>query len=315
MPKKKAKKKENMRILIINPFKNNWADNMKDYFNSRGHKCVVTNGVNVDAMAFSDVVICGWANQVAEVISKNIPKYAKYICYVRSYEIFHNFVQKVDWSVFDKVLLVNNKMREPLHKQTKGMEAKYKLDSDKIDVIPNGVNLAKFPKQNHKRGKKIGFVADLSFKKGIQLLAQILMKLPKDYELYILGDTPELRLSWYFDHILKNTKIKCYIDEKTDNVAGFLEKVDYIISTSPVEGNPNNIIEAMACGVKPIIHNWPGAEDQFPEQLIFNTVDRAVELIAEDKYESDKYRDWVEVIYDHNKVYKQLEDVCIEVLS
>jgi hypothetical protein len=37
------------------------------------------------------------------------------------------------------------------------------------------------------------------------------------------------------------------------------------LSTSLSEGNPNNVIEAMAKGIKPVVHAWPGAEDQFPE--------------------------------------------------
>ena len=64
--------------------------------------------------------------------------------------------------------------------------------------------------------------------------------------------------------------------------------MDYCLSTSISEGNPNNVIEAMAKGIKPVVHYWPGAETQFKPWL-FRSVYEAVAEISGGEYESDKY--------------------------
>lgn len=282
---------------------------MQKYFNSRGHKAVISLGINPDALAFADITICGWANEIAEYLTTKMPKQGKLICYARSYEMFHGQFEKVRWGHVDKMVFVNQRMI--------GLPNVQKIlqnRQDSAELIYNGIDLDEWKFQCHQPGKKIGFVADLTFKKGVQLLAQVMMALPKEYELYILGNTPDLRLGSYFNHILEQNQIKAYIDAKTDNVKNWLKDKDYIISTSPVEGNPNNVIEAMACGIKPVIHNWAGAREQFPEELVFNTVADAVKIITESRYVSMEYRKWVMQHYDYKLVYKQLEEVCNQLL-
>jgi glycosyltransferase involved in cell wall biosynthesis len=85
------------------------------------------------------------------------------------------------------------------------------------------------------------------------------------------------------------------------------EQCSYCLSTSLSEGNPNNVIEAMAKGIKPIIHNWPGAKDQF--QDTFDTVEQALGQFAGD-YNSEQYRDWISKNYSLKNIDKVVE-LCV----
>jgi hypothetical protein len=85
-----------------------------------------------------------------------------------------------------------------------------------------------------------------------------------------------------------------------------------ILSTSLNEGNPNCIIEAMAMGIKPVIHNWPGAKDQFPSDFIFNKIGEAIEMIQSGRHEPERYRQWVADNYsvaNFKKLHTVIEDV------
>ncbi len=62
-----------------------------------------------------------------------------------------------------------------------------------------------------------------------------------------------------------------------NEVDKFLEDKDYTLSTSIHESFGYNIAEAMARGIKPIIHNFDGAKSLWPSELIYNTIDEAVE--------------------------------------
>ena len=88
-----------------------------------------------------------------------------------------------------------------------------------------------------------------------------------------------------------------------------MENINYILCTSPAEGNPNNIIEGMACGIKPIIHKYLGYENQFPEECCYSRIDE-IQNILTNKYDSSEYRNWVESYYDYKQVYKKIEK-CI----
>ena len=65
--------------------------------------------------------------------------------------------------------------------------------------------------------------------------------------------------------------------------------MDYSLSCSYKEAFSLITAESMACGLKPVIHNWLGAKDIWGDQWTFNTIDEAVEIFLGD-YISNDYR-------------------------
>ena len=49
----------------------------------------------------------------------------------------------------------------------------------------------------------------------------------------------------------------------------------------------------MAGGIKPVIHNFRGAKELYPDINIFNTIDEAANEIMNKDYHSKMYRDWI----------------------
>ena len=102
------------------------------------------------------------------------------------------------------------------------------------------------------------------------------------------------------------TKNKISPIKRYDNIQEFLKDKSFALCTSIVEGHPNALLEAMAVGIKPIVHNFPGALSLFPEKYIWNTIAEAVEMLNGD-YNSVEYRGFIEDNYDMNKVYPRIE--------
>jgi ubiquinone/menaquinone biosynthesis C-methylase UbiE len=65
----------------------------------------------------------------------------------------------------------------------------------------------------------------------------------------------------------------------------------------------------MARGIKPIIHNFDGAKTLWPNELIYNTIDEAVEKITEESYDSENYRRFIEDNYTLEEQINALETV------
>jgi hypothetical protein len=73
----------------------------------------------------------------------------------------------------------------------------------------------------------------------------------------------------------------------------FWEDKNYLLHTSIHEGHSYAIMEAMARGIKPIIHNFRGAKELYPDIDIFNTIDGAANEIMNKDYYSKMYRSWI----------------------
>jgi hypothetical protein len=75
-----------------------------------------------------------------------------------------------------------------------------------------------------------------------------------------------------------------------------------------------NIIEAMASGVIPLVHNWPGSEIQFPAECIWTTFDGLRDIytrLSSDEAASLRMRKFAEERYDYRKNFKPVID-CME---
>lgn len=90
------------------------------------------------------------------------------------------------------------------------------------------------------------------------------MKTVVDYDpeftFHIAGIFQETRFEVYMRHMIEQMGIEDNVvfHGWVENIPDWLKLMNYIISNSPWEGCPMNLIEAMACGIKPLIYNLAG---------------------------------------------------------
>lgn len=290
-----------MRILLLSPWRNVWVDYMQRYFNSKGHILAFSKFLDVKDVKASDVVICGWADDMAAVLGKNQKLAKKYVLFVRSYEYYHNLVNNINYKNFDHIFFLNTHIMNQCFKAFDNIKSKSFLTK-------NALPLEKFHFIDREQGKNVLFLANINHKKGISLLVQIIRKMP-DYRFYIVGGVQELR---FYEYLKENMRSNVtYLGYQAD-INAVMKNMHYILCTSPAEGNPNNIIEGMATGLKPVIHKYLGYEGQFPSEYCFHTVDEAIEIITSNVYMPSVYRKYIEDNYDMNKVYLDIEKLLID---
>ena len=281
-----------MKIILISPWRNVWVNYMKTYFESKGHTLDYSDKLEFSKVKDYDVLISGWADEGVKLLSKYPKLCSAYYCWVRSYEFWHNNMNSIDFSKFDKVFFVNKYIKDS-------------LNLSQGEMMPNAIDLEKIKFKIRQPGKEVLFLADINFKKGIPLLIQLARRLP-DYNFNIYGNITDKRNYLYLRYCnLPNLFVRGYANEIND----VFDKSNYILLTSPVEGNPNCIIEGMAAGLKPVIHRFVGSEGQFPEFCYWDTIDEAADIIKSKIYISSNYRKWIEEKYDMWEVYKRLEAV------
>ncbi|MCF6096381.1 glycosyltransferase [Thermovorax subterraneus] len=249
-----------------------------------------------EAIDWADIVWFEWANEVA-IIGTNYPGIVgkKVIVRLHRYEAFSDFIERIKWSVVDKLILVAGSMKDVLeiyHKE------KYSEFKNKIEIVYNGVKIDKFEFKERKPGFNVALVAHLHTRKNIMLALQIidaLVKINQKFKLHIAGDFQDPVLELYLKYMVKEMGLENNVIFYgwVDDMDEWWEDKNYLLSTSIHEGHPYNIMEAMARGIKPIIHNFYGARELYRNEMLFNTIEEAVSRITDSNYYSSEYREYV----------------------
>ena len=272
-----------MKVLLLTPWENAWIPYFKEAFERAGCKFACSNGY--DANDIPDVVVHGWAAGYTQEFPA-----ARNIMFLRRFELFSGGLGKVDWSQIDELICVN----EWIADRVREVFARRKI-STPVRVIYNGTDGNKWRFKCRTHGFNIGMSCHVHPKKNLPLALQILCALPPEYELHIAGEVQDPCTAEYLNHVARIAQRKVYLYGHIphNQLNLWWENMNYCLSTSISEGNPNNVIEAMAKGIKPIVHNWPGAKDQF-DPWTFSTVAEAQAMILSGEYDSAAYRHRVE---------------------
>ncbi len=218
------------------------------------------------------------------------------VCRLHRYEAYQSYPQRVDWEGIDRLILVTPYMREILARMHPGV-----VPEEKMVVIPNAVDVEHIPYREHrKKGFRVGFMGRMHVVKNPMLALQVLARLvsidsryvmevvgpPNHFEVmdYLLYQVQRMGLEKHFVYHNKKSK---------EEVLKWLGKIDYFLLTSVIEGHPVGVLEAMAAGVKPVIHAFPGADRLYPEAYLFNTIEEAAQKIVKEPIVSAEYRQFV----------------------
>jgi len=154
-----------------------------------------------------------------------------------------------------------------LSQGNKYLEVEYGARAEKIMVVPNGIEVARFKEARCSRCTKdprmVGFVGRVDNVKDIKTFLQVMAIVKKEYqkvEAWIIGPTdnqPE-----YYTECTELLDILGLNDTITftgiADVLDYYKKMDVLVLTSIKEAMPLVVMEAMACGI-PVVTTDVGA--------------------------------------------------------
>ncbi|PRX32585.1 glycosyltransferase involved in cell wall biosynthesis [Orenia metallireducens] len=273
-------------------------------------KVIVENTNQIDeGMEWADICWFEWCDELVIYGSKTeLAKKKRIICRLHSYEAFTNYPQQVKWSNVDKIIFVAE------HIQRYVLDTVKILKREKTVVIPNGINLNKHKFKGRKKGYNIASVGLINFKKGPMLLLHAFKAIfdkDKRYKLYIAGRFEQPRYLLYFKQMIKEMGLQDNVvfEGWQDDIDEWLEDKNYIISTSVLESQHLSIMEAMAKGIKPLIHNFVGAKNIYPREYIWNTVEELSDMVTSNNYNTKKYRNFIENNYSLDEKLQKIKNL------
>ena len=262
-----------------------------------------------ELMQWSDISWFEWCTNLAVAASKKA-KVCRNIVRLHRYEAYEQWPRLVDWSNIDVLVTVGNAVTlEALQGQVGDIE-----NLTSVVSVPNGINLQRFPLVDRRRGKNIAFLGNLRMVKNPALVLQCMQKLnyiDREYRLFFGGGFQDRVLEQYLRHMVEALGLRdvVFFDGWQGDVSAWLGDKHYIVSASICEGHPVGILEGMACGLKPVIHNFLGAEQIFPSEFLFNIAEEFCEQIVGGDYEPWKYRGFVEEEYSLERQLGRINDI------
>jgi glycosyltransferase involved in cell wall biosynthesis len=267
-----------------------------------------------ELMKWSDISWFEWCTNMA-VEASRLPKVCRNIVRLHRFEAYGDWPGHVQWENIDSLITIGNSfVEDALLKRVLDIRSRTQLVT-----IPNGVNLDRFKFTDRSRGRNIASVGYLNMRKNPMFLLQCMQKLHyinPEYKLFFAGNFQDSMLEQYIKHIVRQLKLTdvVFFDGWQEDMNAWLMDKHYIVSASIGESQGMGLLEAMACGLKPVIHNFPGANQIFPSEFLFNISEEFCGQIISGTYEPQKYRELVETNYSLkdqlskiNKIFTRLE--------
>ncbi len=245
-----------------------------------------------EALGWCDVAWFEWCTpQLAR--ASRLPKTCRIVCRLHRYEAFRSWPTAVAWENVDALIIVGNRF---VLNQMLGQVPDLQ-ERTTVCVVPNGVDLERFDLLDRPVGKHLASLGYINLRKNPGLLLQCFARLhamDPEYRLSLAGQVQDPMLWQYVENMKAELGLQDAVSfDGWQDPAEWLADKDYLVSTSFGEGLPVSILEAMARGVKPLVHTWPGARDFFPPECLFRTVEEFCEAVLQGPYDRSRYREWV----------------------
>lgn len=317
--KRRISKRKAMSIIIENGI-SHFIDRFKEYWEEDydvfcfNLDVVTARKYLKEIMMYSDLCFFEWGGEVL-AYGSYLMEAAKtpIICRIHKYEVFRECIKKVNWKSIDKVVFIAEHVRSLFLSQIN-------IPKEKTALIYNGLDSKKFSYRNRTHGFKLAYLGAIKYEKAIEMLLQIIKKLveiDRRYKLYLAGKVYSKEIEVYFNYMLQEMQLDNNViyDGFQINVDQWLEDKDYIICSSIVEGHITAIQEAMLKGIKPVIHNYPGAKELYDSDYLWNTIDEAVELITKSQYKSQIYHDLIYNQFEISRKAKEFKELFEQLIE
>jgi len=259
-----------------------------------------------ELMNWSDLSWFEWCDQLV-IQASRLPKICHMLCRLHSYEVFSDMPGQVEWEKVDDLIFVAPHIRDIALSKFPNLG-----QNVRTHIIPNGVDTQKYCFSKRSKGFNLAYVGYLNHKKNPPLLLQCmryLVDIDDRYTLHIAGEHQETRSKLYFDHMIKAMELEPHLKFNgwVNDIVPWLADKQYILSTSLLESFGYGIAEAMACGLKPLIHNFIGAKELYPEKYCFNSIKEFGTMVLGHDYRSDEYRQYIEENYSRDNQFQKIE--------
>ena len=223
-----------------------------------------------------DTVFCEWACENAVWHSHNKRPGTRLIVRLHRFEAFRDFPERVKWAAVDALIVVSDHFRDMLARD-------YGMDPARIHVMPQFIDWHQLRRPKLPGARfALGLVginpfAHKRFDRAIDFVAALRARDPR-FHLVVRSVMP-WQIDWvwntnaeeraHFIELFRRIQSDPHLagavrfDPAGPDMEEWYRGIGVILSSSDSEGCHTSVMEAMASGCTPVVHNWPGARSLF----------------------------------------------------
>lgn len=221
-------------------------------------------------------------------------------------ELYKQKLDRIQWGNVSKLVVHGRHLKDYF------LERFAYIPINDVVVIPLAIDTDKFNIRKGLVNNKIALVSEVHWRKGIQNIITALRVLPEGCKVHHIGKIVNWDCKNYVDwqlrlHGLSNRYV--YEGElNPKDVNDWLEDKTYILHLSYTEGMPRAVGEAMSKGIKPLVFDYRGASEQWPDYTWEHL--KQLGLLASNFHEKNHYRDFVVKNYSIPAVAEKVSQLC-----
>jgi glycosyltransferase involved in cell wall biosynthesis len=240
---------------------------------------------------WAEVVICEWCGPNAVWYSRHKRPGQRLIVRLHRFELYAPWISEIEIDNVDQVVCVSSHYARLTRELTGWPE-------EKLVVVPNWVDVDQLdrPKFDGVRFH-LGMIGAAPARKRPDLALDVLERVRATDPRFTLFVKTKMAWDYWFwkqpeeqqhlDDVLRRIQTSPLLrgavvfDRFGPDVAAWLRKIGFVLSTSDDESFHLAPAEGMASGAVPVIRNWPGADTIYTRRWIHETADEMADRILE----------------------------------
>ncbi|MEC1281316.1 glycosyltransferase family 4 protein [Bacillus paralicheniformis] len=283
-----------------------------------------------ECLKWADIIFCEWGLGNAVWYSNHKLPQQKLIVRMHAQELKTVYPRQFRIENINKIIAISPYIYEEFYRV-------FKFPREKMLMIYNSIDTKVLNKTKKDSDFNLGFIGMCPKLKRLDLAIDIFEKLwtlDNRYKLYIKGKHPqEYPWLWnneterdFYETVFQRIREAEWRDSVIfdgfgNDVPEWLQKINFVLSTSDSESFHLAPGEGMASGAFPVILNWDGSNTIYSSEYIHQNVDECVKKIIEINSISDKNAmreklvKYTEEYFDVNKIAAQWINVIENLYS
>jgi tetratricopeptide (TPR) repeat protein len=249
------------------------------------------------------------AGQMLRQLSMNKPA-GRTIAILSAQDVYNPILKSICWNTIDQVLVCGTtEQADMLTEQVPDIHKK-----THVQMTDEPLDIQDWTFTQRSRGKRIAAAGPFNACNNPMFLIQCMQKLnylDRDYRLYLAGEFQDKAIERYCRNAVSRMNLEgaVFFDGPVSNLQSWLRDKHYFAHGSISPAGMHSAWAAMACGIKPVVHGFAGAEEWMDSRYVFMIAEEFCAVIQSGEYQPGQYRQWIEARYSQGNFYKTLNTI------